>query len=531
MGDRRRAWTTAAERRFDIVVIGGGATGMGIAVDAASRGLAVALVEQSDFGKGTSSRSTKLVHGGVRYLRQGQIGLVTEALEERGRLKRNARHLFRDQPFVVPSYDWWEKPFYGVGLKMYDLLARSAGLGKSRALNRTEALAMVPQLEPEGLRGGILYYDGQFDDSRLIVSLARTAHEHGAVMLNYVRCVGLLKDGSHTVGIEAEDVESGQRIAVAARVVVNATGCFSDGVRRLDDPAVPPIIAPSQGTHIVLDASFLGGDAALMVPETPDGRVLFAIPWHGVAIVGTTDRSIPEVSLEPRATEEEVDFILNTATDYMAKKPTRADIRSVFVGIRPLVKPEGMTSTASISREHSIDVSPSGLVTIVGGKWTTYRRMAEDCVDRVVSEARLHASPCQTSNLKLMDHHDDPQSLGALWMYGTEAPKVAALQNGGGRLHSNLPLTAGQVLFAARHEYARTVDDVMSRRTRCLLIDAEASATIAPKVARLLARALARDRMWEEKQIISFRRLASAYRARTEPLRGKRIPSRYQHVE
>ena len=380
---------------WDIAVIGGGATGVGIAVDAASRGYSVCLVEMSDFGKGTSSRSTKLVHGGVRYLQQGNVSLVMEALKERGILRENAPHLVHDLAFVVPNYVWWEAPFYGIGMKVYDMLAGRYGFGKSRHLSKKEVLERIPTLETEGLRGGVLYFDGQFDDSRLLIDLAQTAEEHGAVLVNYVKVVELKHDAEgFLAGVRCIDVETGTHHEIASRCVINATGAFSDGVRRLDDPTANSLIAPSQGVHLVLDRSFLPGDSAIMVPHTSDGRVMFAIPWHDRALLGTTDTPIEAVELEPTPQEQEIDFILETAARYLARVPTRADILSVYTGIRPLVK-ASEASTAALSREHTIHVSKSGLLSIAGGKWTTYRKMAEDCVDHAATLACLDERPCQ----------------------------------------------------------------------------------------------------------------------------------------
>src|SRR5437870_4150535 len=406
---------------WDVAVIGGGATGVGIAVDAASRGYSVCLVEQSDFGKGTSSRSTKLVHGGVRYLQQGNVSLVMEALKERGILRQNAPHMVHDLAFVVPNYEWWEAPFYGIGMKVYDLLAFRYGFGKSRHLRKHEVLAHIPNLEREGLRGGVMYFDGQFDDARLLINLAQTAVEQGAVLLNYTPVVGLTHDADGFVdGIVCTDLESGGEHTVRARCVINATGAFSDAIRKIDDPTAPPIIAPSQGVHLMLERSFLAGDSAIMVPRTSDGRVLFAIPWHDHTLLGTTDTPIEHVTLEPVALEEEIEVILDTASRYMARRPTRADILSVFVGIRPLVTAEA-ASTAALSREHTIQVAKSGLLTIAGGKWTTYRKMAEDCVDHAATLARLDDRACVTRTLRVHGYHEHAEEFGDLRYYGSHA--------------------------------------------------------------------------------------------------------------
>lgn len=506
--ERREAW--------DLAVVGGGATGVGIAVDAAARGYDVVLLEQSDFGKGTSSRSTKLVHGGVRYLQQGNLSLVIEALKERGLLFQNAPHLVHDLPFVVPNYQWWEAPFYGIGMKVYDLLAGKYGFGKSVLLSREEVLQRIPTLEQDGLRGGVLYHDGQFDDSRLLVNLAQTAAEKGACLLNYARVLRLVKDGDGSiVGLEFRDEESGRENNFRARCVINATGAFSDELRRQDDPAAEPMIAPSQGVHIVLGRSFLPGDTAIMVPHTRDGRVMFAIPWHGHAIVGTTDTPISEPSLEPRPLAGEVEFILDTAGGYLARRPARGDILSVFTGIRPLVKNGGHSNTSALSRDHTITISKSGLLTIAGGKWTTYRKMAEECVDHAIVLARLEEKPCMTRSLAIHGCHQAPVNGGSLTGYGSDAAQIQGLMREqpelAQQLHPALPINGAQVVWAVRHEMARTVDDVLARRTRALFLNARAASAMAPAVGRLMARELGRDESWQRQQLQEFDRIAAGF--------------------
>jgi glycerol-3-phosphate dehydrogenase len=502
---------------FDIAIIGGGATGVGIAVDAASRGYSTVLLEQSDFGKGTSSRSTKLVHGGVRYLQQGNISLVMEALKERGLLRRNAPHLVHDLAFIVPNYAWWEAPFYGIGMKVYDVLAGKHGFGRSHRLSKEEVLERIPTLETRGLRGGVLYYDGQFDDSRLLVNLAQTATEEGAALLNYAMVTALSKDEEGFVdGLTFGDLETGQSHPVQARSVINATGAFCDAMRKVDDPAAPPMIAPSQGVHVVLDGSFLGRDTAIMVPRTSDGRVMFAIPWHGHALIGTTDTPIKSVELEPTAMEEEIAFILETASRYLARPPTRADVKSVFTGIRPLVKAGGETgSTAALSRDHTITISNSGMLTIAGGKWTTYRKMAEDAVDHAATLARLEERPCRTRELRVHGHHETADEFGDLAIYGADAPAinrlVAERADLSKRLHPALPYVAAEVVWAARAEMARTVDDVLARRTRALYLNARAAVAMSADVAALLARELGRDAVWQAEQVRNFAAVAKHY--------------------
>jgi glycerol-3-phosphate dehydrogenase len=493
-----------------MIVVGGGATGVGVAIDAATRGYRTLLLEQSDFGKGTSSRSTKLVHGGVRYLEQGNISLVMEALEERGLLAQNAPHLVRNLGFVVPNYEWWEAPFYGIGLKLYNLLAGKYGFGASRILSPRETLDLLPNLETAGLRGGVIYYDGQFDDARLLIHLVATAFEQGAVLLNYMQVTGVRKDSDGFVdGVQARDVETGEEFAVSGRVVINATGPFSDQLRRAADPSVQPMIAPSQGIHLVFDGSFLAGRSAIMVPRTSDGRVLFAIPWHGHTLVGTTDTAIAEPTLEPAPTEQEIAFILETASMYLNRKPRREDVLSAFAGIRPLVRSNGSGSTAALSRDRTIRIENSGMVTICGGKWTTYRHMAEGCVDQAATLARLAEKPCETRHLHIHGYDQNSERFGWLSVYGSDAPAIeqlmaadAALRE---RLHPALPYTAAEVVWGARQEMARTVEDVLARRTRALFLNARAAAEIAPRVAELMARELERDDTWRAAQVQSFR--------------------------
>lgn len=507
--------------RFDLVVIGGGATGLGVAIDAATRGYSVAVVEQCDFAKGTSSRSTKLVHGGVRYLKQGNVSLVLEALRERGLMRRNAPHLVRDLAFIVPSYRWWEGPFYGIGLKVYDALARKLNLGPSRRLGRDETLAQIPNVQSEGLLGGTLYYDGQFDDARMAVTLARTAAEHGAVVLNYLRVVGLVKSGGFVAGVRAVDEETGAEREIAAKVVVNATGIFADAVRSMDDPDAPQSLEPAQGVHLVLPREFQPSDTALMVPHTDDGRVLFVIPWHGRCVIGTTDTAMPHPDLEPRPLRDEIDFILRNAARYLSREPVLSDVLSIYAGQRPLVRATEDESTKTLSRDHSVMVSASGLVTIIGGKWTTYRKMAQDVVDDAVAIAGLDDHPCRTEDLRL--HGWLPREAAefpcdeTLQPHGTDAAALLELERSspelGARLHPRLPYSAAHVVWAARHEMARTLEDVLSRRTRCLLLDARASIEAAPTAVRLLARELARDEAWAQAQLRAYTALARGYLA------------------
>ena len=502
-----------AREPFDVFVIGGGATGLGIALDAASRGYRTALCEQSDFAKGTSSRSTKLVHGGVRYLQQGQLPLVIEALEERGLMRRNAPHLVRDLAFIVPSYSWWEGPFYGMGLKIYDLLAGRYGFGRSTRLSTEETLRLLPNLEKDGLRGGTQYFDGQFDDARMALCLAQTAAAHGAVVVNYAEVAGFIKVGESIKQARIVDKESNLQYGVAARVFINATGPFSDAVCALDAPSEADRIRPSQGVHIVLDRSFLPGDAAIMVPRTEDGRVLFAIPWYDSVVVGTTDTEVAEATLEPCALPEEVEFLLENSARYFERRPTKQDIKSVFAGIRPLIGGRG--NTARISREHSIEISDSGLVTIGGGKWTTYRKMAEDAVDAAAVIGELEAHPCKTRDLKLVGAEGPIESDPFRAVYGSAWQNikkiVAENSEYGDRLIPNRPEICAQVIWAVRTEMARTVEDVLARRLRLLFFNVEAALKAAPKVAQLMAHELGRDSSWQKAELERFNELSARY--------------------
>lgn len=504
------------ENLWDFIVIGGGATGVGCAVDAAARGYEVLLLEQSDFGKGTSSRSTKLVHGGVRYLEQGNVSLVMEALKERGILRRNAPHLVKDLAFIVPNYEWWETPFYGVGLKIYDLLSGKYGFGKSKILSKKETLRLLPTIRQEGLRGGVIYYDGQFDDARLLINLVATAAEQGATILNYARVFNLTKDADGFVsGVEFIDEESGQLFRAQAKAVINASGAFCDSVRRMSDQTAKSIIAASQGVHIVLDKSFLPTENAIMIPHTSDGRVMFAIPWHNSTLVGTTDTPVEKATLEPKALKEEIDFLLFTAQKYLHKPPTREDVLSVFTGVRPLVKTSGAKNTAALSRDHMIEIDARGMLTITGGKWTTYRRMAEDAVGQAATLAKLPEKPCVTKDLKIHGFCEDTDEFKDLAIYGSDAGKIIDLikedENLGAKLHPALSYTKAEIVWAAREEMARTVEDALARRTRALFLNARAAIEIAPQTAKIMADELGRDEKWQAEQVKDFNKIAENY--------------------
>jgi len=493
---------------YDVAIVGGGATGLGVALDAAARGFSVVLVEAHDFAKGTSSRATKLVHGGVRYLAQGNIGLVREALQERSTLLDNAPHLAQPLAFVMPSYRWWETPFYGAGLTAYDILAGGARLGRTAFLSRAQTLQQLPNAQARGLRGGVLYWDGQFDDARLALALARTAARHGALLVNYCRAADLLFDRGRVVGLQCEDAETGAAVALRATCVINATGVWVDALRQKDGDAnrddgrrpTRPMVAPSQGVHMVVDREFLAGDTALMVPKTADGRVLFAVPWLGKVILGTTDTPRNDLALEPRPFPQEVDFILTEAARYLQRAPGRADIRSLWVGLRPLVKPQDDDgdNTKGLSREHTVLVSRSGLVTVTGGKWTTYRAMAEDVLQKCFDKSLLKArSAGVTTHMKLvgaglpgLQHRPLSQAPGA-HSYGSDAALLAALP--GARVELAPGLTEAMVRFAVRHEYARCIEDVLARRSRLLFLDARLARAVAVRTGEIVREEAACD--------------------------------------
>ena len=506
-----------ATKEWDIIVVGGGATGLGTALDAASRGYETLLLEQSDFAKGTSSRSTKLVHGGVRYLAQGNISLVREALHERGLLLKNAPHLVKNLPFIIPVYSWFDKQFYSMGLRMYDLLSGKLSLGKTRSISKSEVIKLLPGIKQKGLHGGVVYHDGQFDDSRLAVNLAQTCLEQGATVLNYFKVAGLIKDKQHQItGVKALNQETGQKYQIKAKVVVNATGVFVDDILQMDSPENKPTVRPSQGVHVVVDRSFMPSEDALMIPKTDDGRVLFAVPWHDKLVVGTTDTPLNSHSLEPIAMDSESDFILNNAARYLAKAPERKDVLSVFAGLRPLAAPQGdFSKTKEISRGHKIIVSPSGLLTITGGKWTTYRKMAEDVVDRAIGIGNLSPFICKTESLPVhgsmqnIDQHDH------LYVYGSDREQVVELikenKTWKGKLHPRYDYLEAEVIWAVRHEMARTVEDVLARRLRLLFLDARAAIAAAPLTAKLMGDELGKDAIWQNEQVASFTELAGKY--------------------
>ncbi len=501
---------------WDVVIIGGGATGIGAVLEAASRGYKALLLEQSDFTKSTSSKSTKLVHGGVRYLAQGDIKLVREASIERGLLYRNAPHLVKNQAFIIPSYSWWGKPWYTVGLKLYDVLAGKLSLGASVPISKNKTITNLPTIKTENLRGGVLYHDGQFDDSRLAVNVLQTAFEQGGFAINYMAVTTLLKDAHGKInGLQAYDSENKQPYTIKSKMVLNATGVFTDQILKMDNPGNAVTIRPSQGVHVVLDKSFLPGNHALMVPKTEDGRVLFLVPWYGKVIVGTTDTPIAEASLEPQAQESEIKFILKTAGEYLTRAPQRSDVLSVFAGLRPLAAVnKNSQRTKEVSRSHKIMVAPSGLISILGGKWTTFRRMAEEAINQVEVTANWTHQVSVTSSLKI-HAATEPNGQSKLSNYGTDAALIQKLiaeqPELGDYLSTSLEIIKAQVIWAVREEMARTVEDFLARRVRALLLDARESIRMAPETARLMAQELNLPETWQHQQVQEFTHLAEGY--------------------
>jgi len=507
------------EQIWDVIIIGGGANGLGTAVDSASRGFKTILLEAVDFAKGTSSRSTKLIHGGVRYLEQGNLALVIEALKERGLMMKNARHLAKNESFIIPNYNWWGGIFYTLGLKFYDHLAGDLSLGTSKFLSKEKTIAQLPSIEQKGLQSGVLYHDGQFDDSRLAVNLAQTAVEKGACVLNHFKVTQLLKnDKNQIIGIVASDQETKKEYTIKGKAVINATGVFTNAIMKMNDAVYKKYIVPSQGIHLVFDKSFLSGEHALMIPKTSDGRVLFAVPWHDKIVVGTTDTLVKKSDLEPIALEEEIEFVLTTAQKYLTKKPTRADVLSVFAGLRPLVAPENNgQKTKEVSRSHKIIVSKTGLITITGGKWTTYRKIAEDIIDKTIEVHQLPKRKCKTKNLPI--HGNVKNNIidfeNHLSVYGTDAEAILQLQKNKPelkqKLHPNYDYTLAEVVWAIRHEMATTVEDVLARRVRLLFLDARIAIECSNKVAQLLADELGHDEVWIQNQLEDFKNVANGF--------------------
>ena len=512
--DRTKSLKKIAKKKiWDLIIIGGGSSGLGIAVDSASRGYKTLLLEKYDFSKGTSSRSTKLVHGGVRYLQNGDISLVVEALRERGIMRKNAPHLVKDLSFVIPSYDWWNSPFYGIGLKIYDMMSGKLGLGPSTLLNKDEIINLIPNVKKKGLKGGIIYHDGQFDDARMAISLAQTADNHGATLINYFGVEDLIKEKDMISGIIGRDYIEDKSYEIMGKGIINATGVFSDSITNLDIKKRKKTIVPSQGVHIVLDKSFLDGNHAIMVPQTTDGRVLFAVPWNNYVVVGTTDTQIEKINIEPRPIKEEVEFILKNAGTYMKTAPTFSDIKSVFAGLRPLAAPKNNEkATKEISRHHKVTVSMSGLISILGGKWTTYRKMAEDTVNTAQSVAGLQDRECITHNLPIHGYDYSSNWKNPMHFYGTDIEKIENLSTeGNSSISEEFFISKNQIIWSIRNEMAINLEDVMARRTRSLFLNAKESLRIAPKVLEIMAKEMKKDTNWIKNENTNFEKLVKNY--------------------
>lgn len=524
---------------WDIIVIGGGATGLGVALDASSRGFKTLLLERNDFANGTSSRSTKLAHGGVRYLAQGNLGLVKEALKERGLMLQNAPHLVHMLPFVIPSYKWWEKFYYGIGLKIYDWMAKHFRIGKTELITTNKVKQLFNNLNSKGLNGGVIYYDGQFDDARLAINIAQTSAENGATLLNYFEVTNLQKKNGEVNGVVAKDLETGESYELSSKIVINATGVFADNILSLDHKAAKPIIKVSQGIHLVLKREFLQSEDALMIPKTSDGRVLFAVPWKDYLLVGTTDTPMNAPETQPKALDEEIQFILTTLQSYLIKKPTIDDVLSVFAGLRPLVVPQDKEKgTKEISRDHKLITDESKLITITGGKWTTYRKMAEDTVDEAIKVGKLNYVSCKTENLKIHGYIQEKISEDHLHEYGRDAEVIRKISQEDSKfqekLHPDFPHIVAEVIWFIRFEMARTIDDILARRLRMLFLNAQAAIETAPLIAKILKTELGKDETWENEQLKNFGEIAVNFFARPvkieQPQKKKNTSNLKKHV-
>ena len=499
--------------QWDVVIIGGGASGLGIALDASKRGYKTLLLEKHDFAKGTSSRSTKLIHGGVRYLQNGDITLVIESLKERGILKRNAPHLVQDLSFVIPTYDWWASPFYGIGMKIYDMMAGKLGLGKSEIISKEETEKLIPNISKKGLRGGVIYHDGQFDDSRMAITLALSADSKKTTLLNYCNVEGLIKKDGEIIGLNFTDLINSKKYQIKSKVVINATGVFAEEIIRMDQPKIEKMIQPSQGVHIVLERRFLKSKHAILIPQTSDGRVLFAVPWKNYVVVGTTDTHVKKASEEPKALNEEIDFILKNAGKYMSVKPKRDEIKSVFAGLRPLAATSNKQSTKEVSRSHKIDISPSGLISVLGGKWTTYRKIAEDALNTAISINKLKKKKCKTERTKLFGFKRNVSWSDPMHVYGSMKKKVESLGgiNDNKSLSKKFYISNNIIEWSIIHEMALTVEDILARRTRCVFLDSKESKRISPVVAQKMADVLGEDDKWIDAELKKFNKLIKNY--------------------
>jgi glycerol-3-phosphate dehydrogenase len=500
-------------KQFDVVIIGGGAVGLGAGLDASSRELKTLVIEKYDFAKGTSSRSTKLLHGGVRYLAQLHFNLVKDSLREKERLYNNAPHLTKDCEFIIPCYKYFDMLFYRAGLFLYDVLAGFPKGHTSGFLSKAALIKKYPNIKQQGLVGGIVYHDGIFDDARLALSLSRSIIALKSFAINYCEAIDFIKENGKIVGVVVKDRLSGEEFTVSSSCVLNATGIFSDEIRNIDQPNSPAIVQQAQGVHIVVDKKHFNSAESLLIPKTDDGRVLFTVPWHGEVLVGTTDTKVEESKIEPVAFKEEINFIIGNINKYLEKPITEKDILSIYAGIRPLIKQDS-SNTSAISREEKMVLSQSNLVSVIGGKWTSYRRMSEKVVDFLIANKLVKAGKSNTANLQLhgflkreyveiLDDH--------IRQYGSDLKILKTLEGNEEKIHPKMPFTKAQVLYALRYEQAQTVDDVLARRTRALFLNAKYAKEAAQTVAEIMAKELGKNQAWIKEQVAYFEDVAKNY--------------------
>ncbi len=489
---------------WDIIIIGGGATGMGIALDATTRGLKTLLVEKGDLANGTSSRSTKLVHGGVRYLKQFHFKLVFEAIKERKIILKNAPHLSSALPFIIPIYSYFNMLYYGIGLFLYEMLAGwESNIGRTTLLSRKSTINNLPFIKTKNLKGGILYYDAQFNDSQLCIDIAATATNNDATIINYFECADFIKSNEKVIGIQGVDRLSQKKYTIKGKNIINATGVFSDTILQMDDPQKSSIIKPSKGVHLVFnDPGKTLTKYALMSPIKQDDRVIFVIPWMGKLLVGTTDTPIEKITTEPAASMEDVAYLLNLYNSLSENKIDKNSVVSMFAGLRPLIKLSDEDATALISREHSILTSASGIITIAGGKWTTYRKMAEDVMELVIANQKLPNSKCKTEYISV--------DISAVKNKTIES-YILSDKSLAEKIHPAFSFTKAQVVYAIQHEMAMTIEDVLARRIRLLFLDAKAAIEAAKEVAKIFVNYANKEDEQMKEQMVAFEKIANKY--------------------
>lgn len=504
-------------QEFDVIIIGGGATGLGVAVESISRGYKTLLLEAYDFGKGTSSKSTKLVHGGIRYLANLDFELVSEGLDERFYFLKNAPHIASTQAYLVPFYSFLDKIKYFLGIKLYDYLAKDKKVGQSKFLSIKETIQYAPDLDTNGLKGGAIYYDGQFDDTRMLITLLQTFKSMGGVAYNYHEVTNFIKDSNNIIsGVKVFDKLNQSNLEFSTNIVINATGTFTDELLNLDDLTIKHNnVEAAQGTHLVFEPEIFNSDCALVIPKTTDGRILFVLPWHGKVVVGTTDIAVSKPVLDPKPRAEEISFILDTLNCYTNRQATINDIKSVFTGQRPLVRPKNAKNSAKISRKHEILYSTSGLISIVGGKWTIYRKMGEDTINFAINKNLLSKSQSVTKELKLFAANKNNYTY-PLNVYGDEVNKILEIQkelSNFDKIHPDLPYFQAEVIYQIRYEMAKTLEDVLVRRTRAIFLDAKATINAAILVATLMATELnlRNSNEWVTKQVEDFKKTNMKY--------------------